>query len=304
MKKLKKILSLGLIIIVVGVTATISVGSIRFIEYPSYEKQQWESNFRGENDTTPPVTICILDPTMPDGDNGWYISNVEVTLNATDDISGVNVTFYRINEDVWIKYSEPFLLENEGYYLIEFYSIDNVGNKEEVKSTEVQVDKTKPEILLHWEAYQDGGKIYIEFTAECDDATSGMNRVEYYKDGVLKKIITGSKPEYYWDMPWAKYPITGVILNPEITEEYVNFFALIAIIGVIDLSNYPFDVRAVAYDNAGNSDYKEVNYYPPNPKPITGIFNIVILQRVTLPNSYKGYIGNFFVLATFEDGPK
>ena len=44
------------------------------------------------DDITPPVTTCTLDPDTPDGDNGWYVSNVTVTLKATDDMSGVNAT--------------------------------------------------------------------------------------------------------------------------------------------------------------------------------------------------------------------
>ena len=53
------------------------------------------------DDTTPPITTHTLDPPEPDGLNGWYVSNVNVTLTATDDMSGVNVTYYRINGGEW-----------------------------------------------------------------------------------------------------------------------------------------------------------------------------------------------------------
>lgn len=39
--------------------------------------------------TTPPVTILSLNPPESDGDNGWYLSDVAVTLNATDDITNI-----------------------------------------------------------------------------------------------------------------------------------------------------------------------------------------------------------------------
>ena len=39
-------------------------------------------------DATPPRTTHELDPAEPDGDNGWYTSPVEVTLNATDNDGG------------------------------------------------------------------------------------------------------------------------------------------------------------------------------------------------------------------------
>ena len=49
------------------------------------------------DDTTPPVTTISLNPPAPNGDNGWYVTNITVTLNATDDESGVKVTYYAID---------------------------------------------------------------------------------------------------------------------------------------------------------------------------------------------------------------
>ncbi|GAH12804.1 unnamed protein product, partial [marine sediment metagenome] len=50
-------------------------------------------------DTTPPYTEIILDGTM--GDNNWYVSVVTVTLNATDEGSGVESTWYRVDSGYW-----------------------------------------------------------------------------------------------------------------------------------------------------------------------------------------------------------
>ena len=54
-----------------------------------------------DEDTTPPRTTHALDPATPDGDGGWYVSPVEVTLNATDNEggSGVDTTEYRFAGD-------------------------------------------------------------------------------------------------------------------------------------------------------------------------------------------------------------
>ena len=49
------------------------------------------------DDTTPPVTTHSLDPPEPDGWNGWYVSDVNVTLTATDDESGVKEIKYCVN---------------------------------------------------------------------------------------------------------------------------------------------------------------------------------------------------------------
>lgn len=53
--------------------------------------------------TTPPVTSITKDPSSPDGDNGWYVSPVTFTLNATDLESGVKEVNYKIDNGNWVK---------------------------------------------------------------------------------------------------------------------------------------------------------------------------------------------------------
>lgn len=50
------------------------------------------------DDDTPPVTT--IDIIGIQGENGWYKSKVFINLTATNDSSGVNTTFYRINVDL------------------------------------------------------------------------------------------------------------------------------------------------------------------------------------------------------------
>ena len=83
-------------------------------------------------DITPPQTICTLSGTMQ-GD--VYVSDVTVTLNATDDFSGVAVTQYKLDDGPWVTYeATPVLVTENGDHLLWFYSIDNAGNIEEEKS--------------------------------------------------------------------------------------------------------------------------------------------------------------------------
>ena len=78
MKKdlLSKILVMGIIVLFIGMSITPSTGNIMFFD-----------------DTTPPVTTISFDPPEPDGLNDWYLTNVTITLEATDDMSGVNITY-------------------------------------------------------------------------------------------------------------------------------------------------------------------------------------------------------------------
>ena len=138
-----------------------------------------------DDDTTPPVTTCSLDPAEPDGQNGWYIGSVTVFLNATDDLSGVNITRYRVDGSPWETYIEPFLLEKQGAgIVIEYYSVDNAGNIEPVKNRSINRDTTKPVLTIDYSVQ--GGRpfgFFIIFTVTASDDLygihSGMNRVEF-----------------------------------------------------------------------------------------------------------------------------
>ncbi len=52
-------------------------------------------------DVTPPTTTYTLNPAVPDGNNSWYVSPVQIQLNATDLESGVKNINYRIDGGNW-----------------------------------------------------------------------------------------------------------------------------------------------------------------------------------------------------------
>jgi len=101
-------------------------------------------------DTTPPVTTANLSGTL--GNNGWYISNVVVTLNATDTggtCGGggtVSSTEYGFDGASWNTYTAPVTVSNEGSTTIYYRSTDSAGNVELAKTQPVKIDKTFPTI--------------------------------------------------------------------------------------------------------------------------------------------------------------
>ena len=96
-------------------------------------------------DVTPPVTTCILDGVM---EGGFYISDVTVTLTATDDKSGVNYTMYKLNSGAWTTYTEPFMVTTNGDHMVSFYSVDNAGNIEDEKNVSFSIIKPAPPISI------------------------------------------------------------------------------------------------------------------------------------------------------------
>jgi len=146
------------------------------------------------DDTTPPVTTHSLDPPEPDGENGYYVSNVTVTFNATDNESGVDRIEYRINGGSWqtiLGNNGTFILDEDGNDIcIEYRAFDNVGNKEDTKEFYIFVDKTPPVTSICYEIV--GGNWLFgwdyEFSLTATDAMSGVNI--YRIDGGEWEIYT------------------------------------------------------------------------------------------------------------------
>ena len=157
-------------------------------------------NMMSSDDTIPPVTTHILDPPEPDGLNGWYISDVTITLEAYDEMSGVNTTYYSVNSEPWEIYNEPFILSEDGLQYLVYFSVDNAGNMEFPKLAHLKMDQTPPKVDLtyEWTGYKPPDTFI--FTAIATDATSGMERVEFYIRAELQKIIIGPGPEYVWEL--------------------------------------------------------------------------------------------------------
>jgi hypothetical protein len=176
-----------------------------------------------------PVTTISFGPPYPDGENDWYVSNVTATLNATD-TDGVDATYYRINSGDWNIYYSPFIISEEGDdVLIEYYSIDNAGNVEDVKYAYLDMDKTPPNITLDIEVKRIGWRKWLlTVILNCTDNTSGMDRVEFFLNEGLQSVVSGSGPTYGW----------SVVIKPG---------------GII------IDIKCIAYDIAGNYGVGFVN---------------------------------------------
>lgn len=143
-------------------------------------------------DTIPPFTIYDFDGII--GNNGWYINDVIITLNALDNQSGVNHTFYTLNNDSWNEYSLPVVLSIDGHYSIRYYSIDKTGNVESIKGPFLfMIDQSSPSISL---TKQQINLFEVKFIADVNDLTSGVDYVFFLIDGEVQ--WNDSEPPYEW----------------------------------------------------------------------------------------------------------
>ena len=95
-------------------------------------------------DDIAPTTNISLSGTL--GNNGWYVSNVQVALTAADNEggSGVAKTEYSFDGIAWISYLSPFMVSTEGTTTVYHRSTDSAGNVEENKTEAIKIDKTLP----------------------------------------------------------------------------------------------------------------------------------------------------------------
>jgi len=95
------------------------------ISFQGINPNQWDLSLNlTPPDTAPPVTTCHLTGTM---NGSIYVSNVTVSLTATDADSGVDHTIYKLNSGDWIMYNAPFIITEDGSYNLSFKSVDFAG---------------------------------------------------------------------------------------------------------------------------------------------------------------------------------
>lgn len=72
-------------------------------------------------------------------------ASIFFTIFADDVGSGISLVWYKINDSDWIEYTKSFNFSSyePGTYDISYYSIDNAGNVEEIKSITVVLIKTE-----------------------------------------------------------------------------------------------------------------------------------------------------------------
>lgn len=111
-------------------------------------------------DAIAPTTTITLGPASPNGDNGWYISNVHVTVAATDNAGGSGVAETRCVLDPVLPpatfddipagcaYGAGADVTTDGMHVVYAASKDTAGNEETPVSTAFKLDKTGPTASL------------------------------------------------------------------------------------------------------------------------------------------------------------
>jgi hypothetical protein len=152
--------------------------------------EYWSEDFAGNSEThqtrivkidsTAPVTQASVSGTA--GTNNWYRSAVQVSLSATDNFSGVLGSFYRINGGVAETYTGPFVISAPGTHTVEYWSIDNLNNREVTHLLVVKIDLVTPVVTAvsnPTTASKSPRPVTVTISGNASDALSGVSSASF-----------------------------------------------------------------------------------------------------------------------------
>jgi len=133
-------------------------------------------------DAAPPTT-------NDDYDDLWHTANFRINLTATDDLSGVHETYYKINDGPIqnvTAHGQPLITTEGANNKLEYWSVDNAGKEESHHIlTGIKLDKTAPTgsiIINNGNAYTTSTSVTLNLTST--DTASGVYQVRYSNDGI------------------------------------------------------------------------------------------------------------------------
>ncbi len=155
----------------------------------------------------------------------YYNDDLKINFKTYDKVSKTKATYYSLNGADFESTKEPveFISRNEIQYKLKYYSVDNVGNVEDVEETEFIIDREPPETRYILRGVAEGENVlswdsYILLKSK--DKLSGVKQIYYAMDG--------GSPVVYKDKITFE--------NLDGGEHYIDFYAV---------------------DNVGNSDQKD-----------------------------------------------
>jgi len=183
------------------------------------------------DNTAPQTTLTVSNP---DGNNGWYKARPTITLSCDDSngditVSGCDKIYYKWDNENYSEYTSQ-ITAPEGTHTLYYYSVDkaensSAGNEGFEGSQEFKVDTQKPTV--------DAGDDKIANTEFTQDAT-----VEDTNSGIAS---------YSWEK--VSGPDGGTITFGSPNSEDTTISA--------DKDGV-YTIRLIVTDNAGNSNYDEM----------------------------------------------
>jgi hypothetical protein len=124
--------------------------------------------------TAPSTAISVTGTISP---SGWYRAGIEVTLEGTDNLSDVDMTYFSLDGGAAQAYTGKVPVTHDGIHHLGYWSVDVAGNVEDGHTVTLKVDQTPPTLAGHATTDPNGNGWYREdvtVTWTCSDDTSGI----------------------------------------------------------------------------------------------------------------------------------
>jgi hypothetical protein len=125
-------------------------------------------------DTIAPQTSAQL---SGQGKGMNFRSDVTVELLSEDETE-IDYTLFKLDEGEWEGYAEPVTVSTRGTHTLQYFSADTSGNVENAQTVEFTIDKTIPEIELHYDRDTHEFVFSTERDASIHEVSEGMVTAE------------------------------------------------------------------------------------------------------------------------------
>jgi cytochrome c len=142
-------------------------------------------------DRVAPVTD--LNASGKQGMNEWYVGTVTLNITAADGSSGIRATHYRLDEGDWAISGRDIIISADGNHTLEYYSVDNAGNTENVRSISLKIDTEMPAANFSIDNGTTVDNRSLSVGVTTNDSGSGIALTTYKLDDQVYAPLTGGQ---------------------------------------------------------------------------------------------------------------
>ena len=144
----------------------------------------YSTDYAGNVEAVKSITVMIdmSDPVLSSnligtkGSNDWFTSGVRISINASDEISGVHSIIYRLDGSADKTYCGEINVSKEGTHSLNYYSVDVAGNTGIGHSIDFMIDTVAPHSSASLNGSLGDGGWYtspVDLTVNTNDNISG-----------------------------------------------------------------------------------------------------------------------------------
>ena len=248
-------------------------------------------------DSTPPITTVTTNPTSADGANEWYKTLPSITL-ARDETGTTYYQWDATSTAGWQTYSMG-ISALEGEHSLYYYSVDVVGNTEDIKSKSIKTDTLlpiafdlilpandfqtdNPQPIFTWSASSDSGsglanyRLFVDDTVSASDISADLTSIK-----IPSRLTPGSHGWYVQAVDVAGnvrqststrtvtaidtvYPVASELMPTGIVNNYLPVISayLSDIWSGIDASSVTMKLDGVPTFASYNDTFGTISYTP------------------------------------------